>query len=131
MILDSQLIKAGFKVPVQSTARRVVLCTRARDKRGKTHFALTAPGPIAVVALDTGTKEVAGKFLGQKELICSYHKITGRGDDIEKTRNTAEREWEAVKSAIIAATDHPKIRTLMDTGTEVHELVRQIGRAHV
>ncbi len=125
MILDAQLIKAGFKVPVKPKHQRLVICTRARDKRGKTHFALTAPGPIAVVALDTGTKEVATKFLDKKELICSYHKVTGRLDSIADTQKTAEREWELVKEAINVATDHPKVRTLMvDTGTEVHELVR-------
>ena len=125
MILDPQLIKAGFKVPVKPKTQRVVICTRARDKRGKTHFALTAPGPIAIVGLDTGTKEIASKFLGQKELICAYHKVTGRLDDISKTRDIAEKEWEAVKESIVTATDHPKVRTLMvDTGTEVHELLR-------
>lgn len=125
MLLDPALIKAGFSVPQIPKTQRVVVCSRARDKRGKTHWAMTAPGPIAVVGLDTGTKEVASKFIGKKELICAYHKITGRLPDISKTREAAEREWDTVRESLIAATNHPKIRTLVvDTGTEIHELLR-------
>jgi hypothetical protein len=125
MLLDAPLIKAGFVVPHIPKTQRIVVCTKAKDKCGKTHWAMTAPGPIAVVGLDTGTKEVAAKFLGQKQLICAYHKVTGRLNDISKTRDIAEKEWETVKESLIAATDHPKIRTLVvDTGTEVHELLR-------
>lgn len=125
MILDGNLIKAGFKVPVQPKTRRLVICTKALDKRGKTHFAMTAPGPIAVVGLDTGTREVASKFLDQKELICSYHKVTGKTASLADTQAHADQEWEAVKDSIIAATNHPKVRTLVvDTGTEVWELLR-------
>lgn len=125
MILDPTLIKAGFVVPQPPKTKRVVVCTKALDKRGKTHWALTAPGPIAIVGLDTGTKEIAAKFLGRKELICAYHKVSGRLASVAETQNKAEGEWESVKTSIIAATDHPRVRTLMiDTGTEVHELLR-------
>lgn len=126
MILDPTLIKAGFLVPQVPKTKRVVLCTRALDKMGKTHFAVDgAPPPVAIVALDTGTKEVASKFIGRKELICSYHRVTGRMASIGETQEVAAKEWDQVKQSIIAATEHPKVRSLVvDTGTEVHELVR-------
>jgi hypothetical protein len=97
---------------------------------------MTAPGPIAVVGLDTGTKEVASKFLPSspevaagkwpaRELICAYHKVTGKLDSQAETQAQAEKEWGAVKHSLLVAMQHPKVRTLaVDTGTEVYELLR-------
>jgi hypothetical protein len=125
MLLDSTLIKAGFSVPVVPKTKRIVICTKALDKRGKTHFALTAPGPLAIVGLDTGTREVASKFIGQKELICAYHRVTGKTLNQNETMEKAEAEWETVKGSLTVAMDHPRVRTLIvDTGTEVWELLR-------
>jgi hypothetical protein len=125
VLLDKDLIRSGFSVPMASKIKRIVMCTKALDKRGKTHFAMTAPGPIAIVGLDTGTKEVASKFLGTKELICAYHKVTGKLADVKKTAEAADKEWDTVRDSIETATNHPKIRTLIiDTGTEVWELLR-------
>ncbi len=125
MILDKDLIKAGFLVPQESKNKRIVLCTRALDKLGKTHFAMTAPGPIAIVGLDTGTKEVASKFIGTKELICAYHKVTGNTGNRGETQEIASKEWQTVKDSLITAIRHSKVRSLVvDTGTEVWELCR-------
>jgi len=126
MILDTNLIRAGFAVPTLPKTKRVVVCSRALDKRGKTHWAIEkSPPPVAIVGLDTGTKEVAAKFLKSKELICAYHKISGKLASQADTIARAEQEWAAVKQSILTATQHPRVRTLVvDTGTEVYELVR-------
>jgi len=125
MILDATLTKAGFSVPQPPSTRRVVVCSRGLDKRGKTHWAMTAPGPMAIVALDTGTKEVANKFLGNKDLICAYYRVSGPYNDRTAAQEAAEKEWNAVKTSIVTAIQHPKLRTLVvDTGTELWELLR-------
>ena len=114
------LLKAGFRAVKATEARRLVLCTSARDKLGKTHWAFTAPGPIAAIATDTGTEEVAGKCMGQKEIILSTIDVS----DID-SQDDARREWEKLSGAIIAGMDNPKVRTLVvDTGTEVYETLR-------
>jgi hypothetical protein len=120
IVLDPSLTKAGFFHVRVKAQKRLVLCTCAREKAGKTHFAFTAPGPIAAVATDTGTEEVAGKFLSSKQIILSMVDVS----DIDN-QDEAQREWEKLSGAIIAGMDNPKIRTLVvDTGTEVYETLR-------
>lgn len=120
------LAEAGFLDPVQTTVPRVSVCTTAGEKLGKTHWALTAPGPIAVISTDTGTREIVERFIrewGKKIKLCQLTAATAL---VEAKRGDAGMaEWLRVEEAIYAVVEDKSIRTLVvDTATEVWELCR-------
>jgi hypothetical protein len=129
MITDKELLKAGFKPKKADPQKRLIIQVEGHEKTGKTHFALTAPGPIAYFGLDIGDEGVIEKFLAQgKEIITP--------DDSVRVPNVVEMHvdgpkmdaapaWEQMKRAFIAACKSPQIRSIVwDTATEVWELIR-------
>lgn len=120
------LSEAGFLVPASAIVPRVTVCTTAGEKVGKTHWALTAPGPIAVISTDTGTREVVERFIrdyGKRILLLQ---ITAAQTLLEARRgDQGAAEWARIKDAIYSVVADPSIRTLVvDTATEVWELCR-------
>lgn len=119
-----------------------VMSLLGRPGKGKSHFSLTAPGPIAVQNIDIGLKDVLEKFSGEKVIIVKRYAIAINLKSISKTisRKQAEaetrspleididaviKEWEAFKKDYIALLQNPDIRTIVwDTGTEVWQLIR-------
>lgn len=65
--------------------RRMVLSIEGLDKCGKTHLALTAPGPMGYLNFDRGLKGVIEKFQSQKRItVFNYEPVSqlvGQGDD--------------------------------------------------
>jgi hypothetical protein len=68
-LITKELSALGFREVDSSIAYRIVAATTAPEKSGKTHWAFTAPGPIAAISNDTGTEAVAKKFLESKKVL--------------------------------------------------------------
>ncbi len=117
----------GF-VRLQSTStptQRLIVAVSGREKFGKSHFSLTAPGPIAYQDLDIGTEGVVEKFVKGGKVI--YHQEYGFQQMIsegEKDKGTYLELWNKFKSDykdVLLS----KVRTvIIDTATEVWELLR-------
>jgi hypothetical protein len=58
----SKNLPEGFETPSKEIVKRHVISITGPDKSGKTHFSLTAPGPIAFFNLNTGLEGVIHKF---------------------------------------------------------------------
>ena len=133
MLLDKQLAALGFVEPEPSDDRRIVMSTASKEKKGKTHWAMTAPGAIAAVSADAGTREVVEKFRarGKKIVLCEIAAppLVGllKKDTVTKDwiKEKAEEAWEKAKRAIVAIIESTKFRTLVvDTASEMWELCR-------
>lgn len=120
------LAGAGFVDPVQTTVPRVSVCTTAGEKLGKTHWALSAPGPIAVISTDTGTRAVVEKWISEYGKDIKLFQLTAATALLEAKRGDAGvGEWLRAEEAIYAVVEDKRIRTLVvDTATEVWELCR-------
>jgi len=128
-ITDKELLKAGFTPKKASTRRRIIAQVEGHEKTGKTHFAFTAPGPIAYFGLDTGEEGVIEKFLADgKEIITPDESI--RVPNIvemsaDGPKMDAVAAWEQMKKAYSACCRSPQVRSIVwDTATEVWELIR-------
>lgn len=108
----------GFKKADMSVMHRLIVNVMAREKSGKTHFALTAPGPIVLFNFDFGLEGVINKF-NKKPIYASEYRI----NEISPDKYAAE--WERFKRENKAAMNEKQVRTIIwDTGTEVWELIR-------
>ena len=129
-IIDQELKKLGFEVVDPTIYHKFSVSSAAKEKEGKTTWAFSAPGPIGAISTDTGTEAIAKNFLSQKPIIINYFKSADElqqdGGKNDKTRQEMyEREWERMKSSILAMVRSTRIRTLIiDTATEAWELCR-------
>lgn len=125
-VIAQSLPKGFTKLQATSvTTHRLIVAVSGREKHGKTHFALTAPGPIAYQDLDIGTEGVIEKFVKSGKVI--YHKEYGYTELKDRGVNNKEQFkpiWDKFKEDYIAIMDS-KVRTVvMDTASEVWELLR-------
>jgi len=111
------LESVGFTTERSTPKRRMLLSICGREKQGKTHFALTAPGPIALIDMDIGTEGVIEKFADKKIYYLDFKP--------PEDRALAESDWDRLVEGYSAVLEHPEIRTLIwDTATEGWELLR-------
>lgn len=117
-VSQKRLEKLGFQLADGVVLPRLILCLSGMEKTGKTHFALTAPGPIAFFNTDVGMEGVVGKFLEDKEVLVYHAAVPG---DAEKAKEVWSHMYDAYRSVLVDSA----IRTLVvDTATEVWELLR-------
>jgi len=120
------LAEAGFLEPSSVIVPRVTVCTTAGEKLGKTYWALTAPGKIAVISTDTGTRAVVEECIRRtgKEIILLQ--LTAATALLEAKRgDQGTGEWQRAKDAIYSVVEDKSVRTLVgDTFTEIWELCR-------
>jgi hypothetical protein len=129
MITDKELLKAGFKPKKIDPHKRLIIQVEGHEKTGKTHFALTAPGPIAYFGLDIGDEGVIEKFLAAgKEIVTPDDSVRVPNViemSVDGPRIDATNAWDQMKRAFIACCKSPQIRSIVwDTATEVWELIR-------
>lgn len=107
---------------------RLIISVTGREKHGKTHFALTAPGPIAYFDLDIGTEGVVEKFVGNGKQV--YHKdydyhilkdIRSKGP-VDPTPYV--EMWEQMKADFVEILGSKVRSVIFDTATEIWELLR-------
>ena len=117
----NDIIKAGFtNAKDRETYDRIIMSVSGLEKQGKTHFALSAPGPISLFSTDIGEEGVVGKFLGKKTI---YVMDVARIDEDSATE--APAEWDKFKKAYNHCLRSKSIRSIVvDTATEIWELLR-------
>lgn len=118
--MNQRMKKMGFRSADDIEVKpRLIVSISGLEKQGKTHFALTAPGPIAFFSTDIGEEGVVGKF-ADKDI---YVMDVDRAD--EDRASEAEESWEKFHSAYLALLRGNDVRTLiLDTATEIWELLR-------
>jgi|GEM_PF-1466039 len=105
--------------------RRIVISVEGRQKRGKTHFALTAPGAVYIQNLDTGLEFVIDKF--KKETAAIKKQFFGDVYPVKASASDADWQfmWRKFQDDFSRAIALPYIKTIVvDTATEAWELAR-------
>jgi hypothetical protein len=111
---------SGFTRASDSTGvkSRLIVSVSGMEKQGKTHFALTAPDPMALFDMDMGLEGVVQKF-SKKTIWTADYKI------IPNDPNSWEVTWEKLRSSYKQVLTNQAIRTVVvDTATEQWELLR-------
>ena len=98
------------------------VCSYGHEKRGKTYWALSAPGPVAVISSDAGTEATVRVWeRAGKDVLLFRHIVPPTGQNID----TYERAWDKVAQAMYEAMESSYFRTVVvDTATEMWELLR-------
>lgn len=110
----------GFEILDGTVKPRLVMLMQAMQKRGKTHFGLTMPGPIAFFNFDKGHEGVLEKFTDDKMILGNQYKA-----ERNMTKELYEQHWEKLKTDYYRAMDSNLVRSILfDTGTDVYELLR-------
>jgi len=121
--VSSSLSKLGFMEVSLATRRALLVCSQALEKKGKTHFAFTAPDPIAVISTDTGTEETAAKFKRTGKIIHLLKATPAK--EIGTNHDLANREWEKLLNGWMGIVADRSIRTMViDTHTEFWQTMR-------
>lgn len=112
------IIPGCYDAKLMQSRRRLIASVWGNDKQGKSHFALTAPGPMVYINIDNGLEGVVEQFMSQKNiLLCDIH--------FTEDKASAEAAWGKFKGAYDGGLMNPAVRTVViDTGTRLWELVR-------
>lgn len=118
------LVASGFEEAHKhksATRRpRMVMSIGGIQGKGKTTLALTAPGPIALIDMDTGLEGVIQNYMDQKKIYVASYNYRDATDIKEW-----EQMWEKSNKAFYATLRDPAIRTVViDTATEWYEMVK-------
>lgn len=122
-----QLIDLGFEWAATEENPRLIVSASAKEKCGKTHFALgTTPEPVALIDFDLGTEGVVHKFANRRIIHKNFSTRRQKELSGEKyTQAEMEQEWTEIRSTILTMIRLPFIRTLViDTATEMWEAAR-------
>ena len=117
----------GFTTARPNRRRRMVLALSGLDKCGKTHQALSAPGPIAFGNTDTGLEGVIEKFTKDGKVVYSkdYRVVVPPGATPQQIAEVGTKVWEEYKADFRAAWKSTVIRTTVaDTESDTWELIR-------
>jgi hypothetical protein len=119
--MEQILRKYGFSnAKTRKVKPRLIISISGPEKCGKTHFSLTAPGPIALFSTDIGEEGVVGKFTDDKEIW-----VMDIGQPEEDNQAHAEDEIEIFSKAYLSLLRTNYVRTIViDTATEIWELLR-------
>lgn len=120
----------GFKQATAAAVKHIVALVTGERDAGKTHFALTAPGPIAFQSLDIGEDGVIQQFQATKNIqLARYLPRNIHAMDMsdkearEKQADEARGIWTDFVRDFQAALNSPDIRTIVwDTALEVRQL---------
>ena len=104
--------------------RKACISVEGREKRGKTHFALTAPGPIIYINLDEGLDRVQPevKFPNLDLRVVNIPNFSKDGHP-DKVADEALKVWENLKQIHVSALEAART-VVYDSFTEVWELAR-------
>jgi len=110
----------GFYKAEKSQLRRLVISVEGMEREGKTSFALSAPGPIALFDMDIGLEGVVDKWVDEKEIYIASFDYRDATDQDEW-----EAMWNRMRGSYLTALKDKSIRTLVwDTAGEAWELCR-------
>jgi len=119
--IRNSMIGAGFSPGKEVTIKpRIVVSISGLEKCGKSHFALTAPGPIAFFSIDTGEEGVLNKFTKTKDV---WIKEIAMAD--EDHVEASVKELDEFKKSYYFTLHSKDVRTIIvDTATELWEILR-------
>ena len=117
-------LPSNFKEASTIIHPRLVLSIEGLPKAGKTHLALTAPGPIAYLNLDNGLESVINKFAGDKKIYVSNYDTPINPRDVYPDIDKTIAVWHQLKQDFITALSSGVKTVIVDTCTEMYELVR-------
>lgn len=118
MVVSSKLFEQVGEVATKA----LLVCSQANEKRGKTHLALTGPSPIEIISTDTGTEEIAAKFVREGKRVSIMH---CRAPKTLKDKQDATEEWDRIRRGWDAVLENRDSRTMVtDTHTELWQVLR-------
>jgi len=123
-------IGGSFKLANEAPQPRLIVAVDGLEKQGKSHFALTAPGPIAYQGTDIGLEGVVEKFQTEKEVhVAEYGFTIQKTDTPQDIVTKAEPQWTQFltdyRDVLIPGLKTKKIRSgIWDTGSELWEFLR-------
>jgi hypothetical protein len=121
------LVGTSFSADIPPVVERVILSVEGPEKTGKTHFAFTAPGPIAYQAIDIGHEGVINKFEGKKKIYSAIYKfrppVQAKADE-DAMVEYAKKFWDLYERDYDAALKAGVRTVIWDTATEVWEMLR-------
>lgn len=120
--MPKKIALKGFEEPDYEIQKRLVVSIDGHNQGGKTHLALTAPDPIALINFDDGLEGVIHKFKDKQIVVKNMEHPP---DGAEGNNAYWQRAVTQFKSAYFKALQTPAIRTIIiDTGTELWEVLR-------
>jgi len=119
-VILEQLKAMGFSDDYVETPRRLVISVEGREKTGKSHFGLTAPGPIVYLNVDIGTEGVVGKFQDKGKQVYLYDIRIPR----EANANVWQALWTDFKYRVRKVYELNAGSVIWDTASEMYELAR-------
>jgi len=123
-----RLKSIGFSIPSTQVYRRLILGVQARDKRGKTTFALGAIPPVIHIDTDIGTEGVIQKFSQNGDVLHWEVDVSDRSGSLGERKERFNALWEEVQDKAYAAyTELQQIgqgTLVFDTATEMDQLNR-------
>jgi hypothetical protein len=120
---------SSFKEASATTMQspRLIVDVGGEEKSGKTHFGFTAPGPIYEHSFDIGNEGVIEKFQAQKRIFVAEYELELQPDEgsAQQVAEAANRVWDQfVANFRDGLHSCGQGTTLVDTGTEMWELLR-------
>ena len=128
-IVKDGSIGGSFKKVNSTPPRRLVAAVDGLEKEGKTHFALTAPGPIAYCAFDIGDEGVVEKVQHTKAVHkADYFISVEKGMSPEDVMKLAMPVWDQFiydwKTMMAELKAGHLMTGVLDTGSEAWEVLR-------
>lgn len=135
MTTQIQMVPPLFNAPVGNAldifskyqpklVRKACISVEGREKKGKTHFSLTAPGPIVFFDFDEGLDRVQPEVkFPDLDLRVVKVPMFSRDGHPDKVADEALKVWDWLKSQHVKALDAART-VVYDSFTEVWELVR-------
>ncbi len=126
--LRAALAGTSFSFEEEPIRERLIISVEGKEKQGKTHFALTAPGPICYQSIDIGDEGVVQKFTGDKKILKADYvididkRMRDKGEDAVITH--IAQLWEKFVDDYYAALKSGVRTIVWDTATEVWEFLR-------
>ncbi len=124
--LEAQLRGTEFNFAQPIIRRRIIIEIAAREKRGKTHLAATAPGPIAYLNFDQGEEGVLDKPQFKKKVIipARFGRVPPNTPPAQ-AMPIAQEIWQKFTNTYEAALKNATFKTIIiDTGTELWDTLR-------
>jgi hypothetical protein len=124
MVLDTLLKGGKFQVATNVVKARMTAAIIAREKQGKTHLALSAPGPLVIFDADYGLEGVVGKFVDAGKKIYVY-RVDMPSQEEKDAGKIASEIWDEINAVFIEVLRNPEVRTVIfDTASELWEIAR-------
>ncbi len=126
LVTNGSVQGTSFQKLQAQAKRRLIVVVQGHEKTGKTHFALTAPGPIGIFDLDIGTEGVVEKFATDKEIHLAEYAVSFPYD-----QKVAEKTWQQFRNDYKVILGGSGVRTgIIDNAVEAFELLRiaKLGR---